>query len=159
MILSGLVGMILISLIVWALLIIVGRLRNPKYSNLYVKFKKEKGIGESDQFERFWKPRDALERPGVSRDFTLEETYLYYYRHAMNYLSIALSSIIILAVVYYLPALISYVEVNNIPSALISVRKYAQILFVVLTFFGFFAYHRCHYQIEVMYKGLNQSVT
>lgn len=156
---SGLVGMIFTIIILWALLIIIGRLRNPKYSNLYAKLKKEKGIGESDQFEHFWKPRDSLERPGVSRDFTLEETYLYYYRHAMNYLSIALISIIILAVVYYLPALISYVEVNNIPSALISVRKYAQILFVVLTFFGFFAFHRCHYQIEVMYKGLINSET
>lgn len=160
MVLSGLVGLMLTGLIVWALLIIIGRLRNPKYSNLYVKLKKDKGFGESDKFERFWKPRDSLERPGVSREFTLEETYLYYYRHAMNYLSTAFISIIILAIVYYLlPALMSYFEVANISTTLISLRKYAQILLIVLTFFGFFAYHRCHYQIEMMHKELTKPVT
>lgn len=155
MVLSTLVGTILISLTVWALLITVGRLKNPKYSNLYVKLKGVKGLGERDRFERFWKQRDSLERPGVSREFTLEETYLYYYRHSMNYLSIAFLSIIVLAAVYYLPsALISYFKVDHISTTLISFRKYAQILSVVLTFFGFFAHHRCHYQVELMYKEL-----
>lgn len=157
MVLSALVGVILTSLVVWALLIIIGRLKNPKYSDLYVKLKGIKGLGESDKFERFWKPRDSLERPGVSREFTLEETYLYYYRHAMNYLSVAFISIITLATIFYLPtALIGYFDVGNIPTALISFRKYVQILAIVFTFFGFFAYHRCHYQVEMMYKDLSK---
>lgn len=157
MVLSGLVGMILTGLTVWVLLIIIGRLRNPKYSNLYVNLKKVKGLGERDEFERFWKPRDSLERPGVSREFTLEETYLYYYRHSMNYLSIAFISIITLAIVYYLPSvIISYFEVGDISATLMSFRKYVQIFSIVLTIFGLFAHHRCHYQVEIMHKNLTE---
>lgn len=153
MVLSSLAGMMLTGLVVWALLIIIGRLRDPKYSNLYANLKEVKGVGERDRFERFWKSRDSLERPGVSNKFTLEEAYLYYYRYAMNYLSIAFISIIILAIVYYVPSIvISYFEISHIPTTLIVSRKFLQILLIVLAFFGFFAYHRCHYQIEMMYK-------
>ena len=73
MVLSSLAGMMLTVLAVWALLIIIGRLRNPKYSDLYANLKKVKGIGERDRFERFWKSRDSLERPGASNEFTIEE--------------------------------------------------------------------------------------
>lgn len=160
MVLSTLVGTILIGLTVWALLIIIGRLKNPKYSDLYVKLKGVKGLGETDRFELFWKQRDSLERPGVSREFTLEDTYLYYYRHSMNYLSIAFLSIITLAVVYYLPsALISFLRVDDISTALITFRKYVQTISIVLTFFGLFAHHRCHYQVELMYKELTQKTS
>lgn len=155
MVLGRLVGMVLIGLTVWAALIIIGRIRNLKYSNLRAKLTDSKGQAENDEFDQFWKQHDVLERPGSSREFTLEGTYLYYYKHAMNYLSIAFLSIITLALVYYLPlALTSYFGVGSISATLVTVRKLVQVLSIVLTLFGFFAYHRCHYQVEIIYKKL-----
>jgi len=142
---------------------IIGHIKNPKYSNLRAKLtdaklKDTKGTTESVEFDRFWKKRDTLERPGVKREFTLEEVYLDYYKHSMNYLSIAFLSIITLAFVYYyLPlALTSYFGIDNISTTLVTFRKYVQALLVILTFFGFFAYHRCYYQVEMMYKELTE---
>ncbi len=157
MVLNRLVGQMLIGLTVWAVLIIIGRIKNPKYSNLRAKLIDSKGTAESDEFDQFWKQRDVLERPGGSREFTLEKSYLYYYTHSMNYLGIAFLSIITLAFVYYLPlALTSYFGIDNLSTILMTLRKTVQVLSIVLAFFGFFAHHRCHYQVEIIYKELTK---
>ena len=131
MVLNRLAGQVLIGLAVWALLIIIGRLKATKYSNLRRKLIDSEGITE------------------------LEEIYLYYYTYSMNFLSIAFLSIITFAFVYYLPlVLTSFFGIDNISTTILSARKYVQVLSIVVTFFGFFAYHRCDYQLEIMYEGL-----
>ena len=155
MVLSRPVGLILIGLIMWAVLIIIGRVKNQEYRNLRTKLTRSKGATESDDVEPFWKHHDELKRPSASHQFTLEENYLYYYTHSMNYLGIAFVSIIALAFIYYLPlALTSYFGFDNISTILMTLRKYVQVLFVVVTFFGLFAYHRCQMQLEFMYEEL-----
>lgn len=145
------------GLTLWGVLIIIGRIKTPKYSNLRAKLRGSKGVTKRAVFDRFWKQHDVLERPGGLHEETLEEIYLYYYRHSMNYLSIALLSVITLALVYYFPlVLTAYFGVDNISTTLMTFRKYVQVLSIVLTFFGFFAHHRCHYQVELMYKELTK---
>jgi hypothetical protein len=157
MVLSRLVGTILIALILWATLIIIGRIRNAKYSNLFVKLRSEGTLTKKTLFDRFWKQHATLARPGSSHEESLDETYIYYYRYSMNYLSIALLSVIILALVYCFPlVLTSFFGVDNISTSLMVFRKYVQILSIALTSFGFFAHHRCHYQVEMMYKELTK---
>ncbi len=131
--LNRLVGHILIALTVWVVLVILGRLTTPKHRSLYLKLAGNKETSK-------W-----------------EEAYLYYYRYSMRYLRMALLSVFTFALAYYLPIILpAFLGVNDMSAGLLVVRKYTQVFMIILTFFGLVAYHRCHYQVEMIHKELNK---
>ncbi len=133
MVLNRLVGHILIALAVWVVLVSLGRLTTSRYRSLYSKLASSKEING-------W-----------------EEAYLYYYRYSMRYLRIAFTCVSIFALAYYLPLILpALFGINDMPAGISIVRKYTQVFTIILGFFVLVAYHRCHYQVDMIHKELNK---
>ncbi len=128
---SRFIGHILIVLAVWFALIIYGRITNPQYRQLNAKLAKNKEITVG------------------------EESFLYYYTCSMNYLKAAFASVAVLGLLHYLPLILPALGINEVSTTLVTVRKYTQLFAIISAFFGFVAYHRCHYQVENIYAALH----
>ena len=128
--LNRLVGHILISLVVWAMLIVIWRIKDGEYRSLYSELIGSKEITK-------W-----------------QDAYLYYYKYARNYLRIVLLSVSIFALAYYSPIILpSLFGIEEMPGGLLTVRKYAQVVTIMVSYIGLVSYHRCHYQVEGIYKA------